>query len=275
MSFISSVVPPSEQAAPAWWFVFKNDELLVKLNEDSAYIPCVTDLEELSLKPIRTQYLGTLDGTHCYSAEIDAQNDSIPDGMSFRRFRSLYEALPEEMFWAAGRAFQVMDWDRTHQYCGRCGHPTQSADGERAKVCPECGLTNYPQIAPAIIVAVVKDHQLLLAHAKRFPKKGLYSVLAGFVEVGETFEECVRREVEEETGIEVKDIQYFGSQPWPFPHSLMVGFTAKYVGGEIRVDDTEISDAGWFTVDNLPLGPSKISIARKLIDWFVENHAVK
>lgn len=271
MSFISSVVPPSEQAESAWWFVFKDDAVLVKLNEDTAHIPCVPALAQLSLEPIRTQYLGTLDGTHCYSAELDAQDNSIPDGMAFHKLRSLYNALPEEMFWTAGRAFQVMDWDRSHQYCGQCGHPTQSVDRERAKVCPECGQTSYPQIAPAIIVAVVKDRQLLLAHANRFPK-GLYSVIAGFVEVGETFEECVQREVKEETGIEVKDIQYFGSQPWPFPHSLMVGFTAKYAGGEIQVDDTEITDAGWFTADNLPVGPTKISIARKLIDWFVENH---
>jgi NAD+ diphosphatase len=270
MPFVSSVVPPSKQGEPAWWFVFKDDAVLVKLNEDVAHIPCVTALDQLSLQPIRTQYLGTLDGRHCYSAEVDAQDNSIPDGMSFQRFRSLYNALPEEIFWAAGRAFQVMDWDRTHQYCGKCGHPTQSAEGERAKVCPECGQTSYPRIAPAVIVAVVKDRQLLLAHANRFPK-GLYSVIAGFVEVGETFEECVRREVKEETAIEVKDIQYFGSQPWPFPHSLMVGFTAKYAGGEIRVDDTEITEAGWFTADNLPICPTKISIARRLIDWFVEN----
>jgi len=271
MPFVSSIVPPSEQSEPAWWFVFKNDALLVKLSEDAAYIPCVTNPEQLFLKPIRTQYLGTLEGAHCYSAEIDEQDDLIPDGMSFRRLRSLYEALPEEMFWLAGRAFQIMDWDRTHQYCGKCGHPTQSADEERAKVCPECGLTNYPQIAPAIIVAVVKNRQLLLAHAKRFPK-GLYSVIAGFVEPGEKFEDCVRREVKEETGIEVKDIRYFNNQPWPFPNSLMVAFTAKYAGGEIRADEVEITDAGWFTADNFPLGPTKISIARKLIDWFVENH---
>ncbi len=268
MPFIASIVPPPEQVESVWWFVFRNDDLLVRLNEDSAHIPYVTDPEQLSLQPIRTQYLGTLDGKHCYAAEIDEQDNSVPDDMVFHRLRSLYEILPEELFWAAGRAFQVMDWDRTHQYCGKCGHPTQSADEERAKVCPGCGLINYPRIAPAIIVAVVKDRQLLLAHAPRFPK-GLYSVIAGFVEVGETFEECVRREVKEETAIEVKDIQYFSSQPWPFPHSLMVGFTAKYAGGKIRADDAEITDAGWFAADNLPVGPTKISIARKLIDWFV------
>jgi NAD+ diphosphatase len=192
--------------------------------------------------------------------------------MGFHGLRALFDTLPEDLFWTAGRAFQMMHWSRTHQYCGRCGHPTQDAENERAKRCPECGHTSYPRISPAIIVAVVKDdRELLLAHAKRFPK-GLHSVIAGFVEPGETFEEAVRREVKEEVNIDVSDIRYFRSQPWPFPDSLMVAFTAKYAGGELQVDNVEIMDAGWYTADNLPLGPSSISVARKLIDWFVANH---
>jgi NAD+ diphosphatase len=271
MYFVSSVTPPLEQSEPAWWFIFKNDDLLVQLHDDVTYIPCLPDLDQLYLKPIHIQYLGTLDGRHCYSAEIDDQDAITPDGMAFRKLRPLFETLPEGMFWIAARAFQIMHWDRTHQYCGRCGHPTQQLPRERAKVCPECGLTSYPRISPAIIVAVVKDRQLLLAHASRFPE-GLYSVIAGFVEPGETFEECVRREVKEEVGIDVKDIQYFGSQPWPFPDSLMVAFTAHYAGGDIHVDGIEVTEAGWFTADNLPAIPGKISVARKLIDWFVKNY---
>ena len=274
MPFISSVVPPSQQSEPAWWFVFKNDELLVQLNADAAQIPYLSDLAQVHLIPIRTQYLGMLDGKHCYTTEVDAQTLEIPDGMAFRGLRALFEMMPEEVFWLAARAFQIMDWDRTHQYCSKCGHSTQIVPGDRAKVCPACGLTMYPRVAPAIIVAVVKDRQLLLAHASRFPK-GLYSVIAGFVEPGETFEECVRREVKEEVGIEVNNIQYFRSQPWPFPHSLMVAFTATYAGGEIQVDGVEVTDAAWFTADNLPHGPMRISVARKLIDWFVENYKPK
>jgi NAD+ diphosphatase len=126
-------------------------------------------------------------------------------------------------------------------------------------------------MSPAIIVAVVRGRTILLGHAARFPG-AMYSVLAGFVEPGESLEDCVRREVKEETGVKVKDIRYFGSQPWPFPNSLMVGFTAEYAGGEITMDEKEIVDARWFTADSLPTIPDKISIARKLIDWFVETY---
>jgi NAD+ diphosphatase len=141
---------------------------------------------------------------------------------------------------------------------------------ERAKECPKCGLLHFPRLAPAIIVLVERGNELLLARSRHF-MPGMYSVLAGFVEPGESLEEAVVREVREEVGISVKDIKYFGSQPWPFPHSLMVGFTATYGCGEITIDDTEIEDAGWFTADKLPRIPGKISIARKLIDWFVEK----
>jgi NAD+ diphosphatase len=159
-------------------------------------------------------------------------------------------------------------WHRNHRFCGRCGSPTQDHPEDRAKICPSCGLINHPRVSPAIIVAVVKDRQLLLAHSTRFQAK-FYSVLAGFVEPGETLEDCVHREVFEEVGVRVRNIRYFGSQPWPFPDSLMVAFTAEYAGGEIRVDSVEIADAGWFSAGGLPAIPPRISIARKLIDWFV------
>ena len=144
-------------------------------------------------------------------------------------------------------------------------HPT-----ERAKECPQCGRLHFPRLAPAIIVLVERGHEMLLARARRFPTV-MYSTLAGFVEPGETLEEAVVREVKEESGITVKDIRYFGSQPWPFPHSLMIGFTAVYESGEITLGDEENIDAGWFSADNLPPLPGKISIARKLIDWFLEK----
>jgi NAD+ diphosphatase len=191
--------------------------------------------------------------------------------MEWQGLRRLYGALDEEMFWVAGRAFQIMDWDRTHQHCGRCGSPTENKTDERAKVCPKCGTVSFPRMSPAIIVAVVRDESILLAHAARFPG-AMFSVLAGFVEPGESLEDCVRREVKEEAGVELKNIRYFGSQPWPFPNSLMIGFTSEFAGGEIKTDMKEIVDARWFTADRLPTIPDKISIARKLIDWFVETH---
>jgi len=144
----------------------------------------------------------------------------------------------------------------------------RARQAERAKECPQCGLLHFPRLAPAIIVLVERGHKLLLARSRHFPP-GLYSVIAGFVEPGETLEEAVVREVREEVGVAIKDIRYFDSQPWPFPHSLMIGFTAAYAGGKISLDDMEIEDAGWFTADNLPTLPGKISISRRLIDRFL------
>ncbi len=271
MSFESSVIPPQSYEGPAFWCIFRNDHILIHQLEECAHLPQFTDPAEFNLEPLRTQYLGTLNGIPCYASEVtEHQVQDFGAEWSFQGLRQLFYALPEEMFALAGRAFQIIDWDRTHQYCGRCGHPTKQLAEERAKTCPQCHLTQYTRISPAIIVAIVKDDQLLLAHAPRFPND-LYSVVAGFVEPGETFEDCVRREVKEEVGIDVSDIRYFGSQPWPFPNSLMVGFTAKYAGGEICVDQNEITDAGWFRADNFPKLPGTYSIARRLIDWFVEQ----
>jgi NAD+ diphosphatase len=143
-------------------------------------------------------------------------------------------------------------------------------EGERAKRCPECGFISYPVICPAVITAIIKDRKILLAHNRSF-KGNMYSLIAGFVEAGETLEECVKREIMEEVGLQVKNVKYLGSQPWPFPNSLMIGFTAEYESGEIAVDGVEISDAKWFDIDNLPELPSEISIARKIINWYIEN----
>ena len=263
-------MPPEEHQEPAHWFVFKKDKLLVQQDRSTLRIPQVIDLSELGLTPLCQQYLGKLDGQHCYSAEISEETDS-PEGMVFEGLRQLYGSLDEGLFWLAARAIQIVDWDRTHRYCSRCGAPLKAKNTERAKECLTCGLLYFPRLAPAIIVLVERENQLLLARSRHF-MPGLYSVIAGFVEPGETLEEAVIREVREEVGIAVKNIHYFGSQPWPFPHSLMIGFTATYAGGDISLSDSEIEDAGWFTSENLPTLPGKISIARKLIDGFLTKH---
>lgn len=237
------------------------------MEESLAHIPYLEGLSELKVSIVRQQYLGLLEGRPCYSVEL-AEDAEPPPGMIFQGLRQLFGCLEEDFFWLAGRAVQIVDWDRTHQFCGRCGARMMIRPTERVKECPQCGLVNYPRLSPAIIVLVERDHKLLLARSYRFPP-GVYSVIAGFVEPGETLEEAVIREVKEETGITVKDICYFGSQPWPFPNSLMIAFTATYAGGEICKEDTEIEEVGWFTVDKLPPLPNPISIARKLIDWFV------
>lgn len=268
--YIPAVIPPSVRDDSAWWFVFSSNKLLVRLSESSAGIPFAVKLENLGLKSVREQYLGTLDGYHCYSAEADADVQA-PDGMDFKDLRSLFGVLEEDMFLLSGRAFQIVSWDQTHQYCGRCGAGTETKQDERAKVCPKCGFISYPRISPAVIAAVVRDGQLLLAHAKHF-RENWYSVIAGFVEPGETFEDCVKREVMEEVGIKVKNLKYFGSQPWPFPNSLMVAFTAEYESGEIKVDGIEIGDAGWYKNGSFPDTPTTMTIAGRMIEWFKINY---
>ena len=272
MAFVSSYEKNVDEREPALWFVFSGSKLLVERVDQGVHIPLLKGLESLPLHSLRKQYLGTLNGRSCFSAECETAVE-IPPQMEFQGLRRLYGALDEEMFWIAGRAFQIMDWNRTHQYCGRCGSSTENKTDERAKVCSSCGTVSFPRMSPAIIVAVVRDKAILLARAARFPG-AMYSVLAGFVEPGESLEECVRREVREEAGVELNNIRYFGSQPWPFPNSLMVGFTAEYAGGEITIDGKEIVDARWFTADHFPTIPDKISIARKLIDWFVQQYPV-
>ena len=267
---IFGIVPPEEQQEPAFWFVFKKGKLLVHQDPSALRIPLVVDLSEFGLTALRQQYLGKLDGRHCYSAEITEDAD-VPSGMIFEGLRQVYGCLDEDLFWLAARAVQIVDWDRNHRYCSRCGAPLKAKNTERAKECPTCGLLYFPRLAPAIIVLVERGNQLLLARSRHF-MSGVYSVIAGFVEPGETLEQAVEREIREEVGIAVKNIHYFASQPWPFPHSLMIGFTATYAGGDISLDDTEIEDAGWFTSQNLPTLPGKISIARKLIDWFLAKH---
>lgn len=268
-TFHPGVTPPADRPG-GYWFAFRGYRLLVAWDGDDATVPCLGSPHEIGLEPVRWQYLGRLDGVHCYSAELD-ENIEPPDGMDFRSLRRLYGVIDEDLFWIAGRAVQIVDWDRTHQFCGVCGTPTERNRRERVKRCPACGHTSYPRLAPAIIVAITKGDQLLLARSHRHPPD-LYSVLAGFVEPGESLEECVIREIKEEVGLDVKNIRYFGSQPWPFPHSLMIAFTCEYAGGEIRLEEEEMAEAGWYTADNLPRVPPPLSISRQLIDWFVAEH---
>jgi len=267
--FVSGVTSPSPQEESAWWFIFQDQRLLVQNDASSVRIPALLDVRELGLRPMRQHFLGRLDNRHCYTAEVSTESP-IPQDMEFEGLRQVYGRLDEDLFWISARAIQIIDWDKTHQFCGRCGTRTRLLDTERARECPQCSLLHFPRLAPAIIVLIERGRELLLARSRRFVP-GMYSVLAGFVEPGETLEEAVMREVREEVGISIGGIRYFGSQPWPFPHSLMIGFTATYEGGEISLDDKEIEDAAWFTPENLPPLPGKISIARKLIDAFLEK----
>jgi NAD+ diphosphatase len=251
------------------WFAFRGQEML--LGRDLAVLRCDA-LEQLGLTPLRTQYLGELDSVPCFSAELAPSAEAPPD-TQFHPLRSLFGRVPDEWMMLAGRALQIVEWDRTHQFCGACGAPTDTHLTMRARVCSPCKVDFYPRIAPAMIVAVERGPELLLARSPHFPP-GIYSALAGFVDPGESVEEAVAREVREEVGIEVENIRYFGSQPWPFPNSLMLGFHADYRSGELAIDGEEIEDANFFHVDALPkMFPGRISISQWLIHDFCKRHA--
>jgi NAD+ diphosphatase len=251
---------------PSHWLVFQGTDLLVSKTGAEIRIPMRDDCAGLGIAGDGGHFLGMADGIPCRAIEA-SPGLVAPEGWSFEGLRALFGLLSDTFFTVAARALEVLVWDREHRFCGKCGVETTRKEGERARECPRCAHLSYPRISPAVIVAVVRDGRILLARAHRFPP-GFFSVLAGFVEPGETLEECVAREVYEETAIEVKSVRYFRSQQWPFPHSLMIAFTAEYAGGEIKVDETELVEAGWYSADSLPSIPDPITVARKLIDWF-------
>jgi NAD+ diphosphatase len=269
MNFIPALHPPKGPDRPQWWFLFRKDRILVRDEGNHPVRPFLTNVSMVESALVRKQYLGNMNGTDCYTAEIRSEV-LLPSNSRLRPIRWLLGEVEDDILAIAGRANQMVQWAQTHQYCGRCGHPTEDSHAERAKICNNCSLINYPRISPAVIVAVIKNRRILLARSIR-AKSSYQSVLAGFVEPGETLEDCVRREVNEEVGIRVKNIRYFGSQPWPFPNALMVGFTAVYAGGDLKVDQSEIIDADWFDACSLPRVPGKWSISRQLIDWFSET----
>jgi len=285
MQFVSRLAPAASETGSAtanraaYWFVFQEERLLVRQVGDRALVPIISGPSELGLDPLRTVYLGRVeeDGEwlDCYAAEI-AGGATLPAGLMAEGLRGLYPLLEEPLMNVAGRAVQLVAFNRTHQFCGQCGGRMIDQTHERARRCPQCGLIAYPRLSPAIIIAVTRRIEgklhILLARNHRFPA-GRYSVLAGYVEPGESLEECARREVCEEVGIDLQNMHYFGSQSWPFPNSLMIGFTAEYAGGEIKLEEAEIADARWFPADQLPGIPPPSTIARRLIDWYIGEAA--
>jgi NAD+ diphosphatase len=270
MTFSPSITTPGQHSDLDLMFVFQRDLLLVRNDGDSYSIPNHARIRSSGISLAREFYIGSIDGVHCYAAEPEGELEAPPD-WRLEGMRFFFRLLPPDIIRVAGRAFQVLYWDSTNRFCGRCGAATAPKDGERAKVCPSCGLEAYPKISPVIIVAVVREGKLLLASSRAY-RRNFYSLLAGYVEPGESFEECVKREVKEEVGIEVDDIRYFGSQPWPFPSSLIAGFTARHSSGELRPDGVEINDAGWYEPQSMPPIPPPGSISRMLIDWFVSEY---
>ncbi len=214
--------------------------------------------------------VGTWLGEPCYAADVGSFPEQLPGRPV--TVRALFAEAGAEAFIMAGRATQLLDWQRNHLYCGRCGACAERKSREFAMQCPACGLVAYPRISPAVMVLVRRGDELLLARSPHFASR-MFSALAGFVEAGETLEECAHREVREEVGVEIANLRYFRSQSWPFPNSLMVAFFADYAGGTLRPDPSEIEEAGWFHVEALPLVPNPVSIARQLIDAAIEERS--
>lgn len=263
LGFAPSHRLPADLPGGTLAFAFSGTKLVARGDAGAATIATLADLDAAGLAGER-HFLGDLAGVPCVAVAL-GDEISAPPGFIAAGLRTYFTRLPDALLALAARAFQVADFDRSHRYCGRCATPTRSRPDERARECPSCGLVAYPRVSPAMMTLVTRGREVLLARSERFAP-GMYSALAGFVEPGETIEDCIRREVREEVGMEVRDPAYFASQSWAFPHSLMIAYTAEYAGGEIRLEDPEITDARWFALDALPTLPSPVSIARRLID---------
>lgn len=255
-----------EKCDEDYCFALCNGNILVKCCDTEFDTTCWSDIQKLKLKAEEVHFLGELRGKGCYAIELD-ENCKFDEDFKIVPLYDTGGVIDDELFSLAGMANQILFWEATHKHCGKCGGELINKENERAKLCKKCNLPIYPVICPAIIVAITKGDEILLAHNKTF-KNNIYSIIAGFVDPGETLEDCVRREVYEEVGIKVKNIKYYGNQPWGFPNSLMIGFWAEYQSGEIKVDGQEIINAKWFVRGKYPNLPKKMSIARRMIDDF-------
>lgn len=260
---------PERLGGEVRWFLFHEGQILVSDESPNDPFPVFDGRFVEGLDDLERHYLGALDGTHCFAVEL-AQPEGLVPGLYSEGLRRLLPRLDGAQFAMFSRASQVLSWRRNHQFCSRCGAQARPDLNERTMICDQCGYTQYPRITPCVIMLVTRGEEALLARSTRFPD-GLFSCLAGFMEPGETAEQAVAREVMEETGLQVANLRYHGSQSWPFPHSLMLGFSAEYAGGEISLDDDEIVEANWYRPEQLPLVPPQGSIARSLIDSWCKS----
>jgi NAD+ diphosphatase len=265
MIFLQQPAPLVTPAPTDLCVVSRRDEILINPEAPDRPVHEYATLPACGVDAGHPLHLGLLDGRRCWARELAPADDKpLPPGWAWAEVRAQTEMWDPAYFQAVCCARQLLWWTATHHHCGRCGTPLEDSDRERARRCPSCGELAFPSQAPAVIVAVVRDDRILLAHNRNF-RPGFYSVIAGFVDPGENLEQAAAREVREETGLEITDLRYVASQPWPFPNSLMLGFTARYRSGEICVDGREIEAAEWFARDALPPIPRPGTLSRRLI----------
>ena len=254
-----------------YWFVFSKSDVLLEKCGDGLYTIPFEEESPIETKPwtnihnISPLYDGAEVKTFCIDNPITNNKKYEMCGL-----RQSYYKINKDLYIKAGKCHEILYWDQNTQYCGVCGSPMKM-NTDISKRCTECGKEIWPQLATAIIVLIRRGEEILLVHANNF-RGNFYGLVAGFVETGENLEEAVNREVFEETNIKIKNIQYFGSQPWPYPCGLMVGFKAEYDSGEIKLQRSELGGGGWYHKDHLPQIPEKLSIARKLIDNWLETY---
>lgn len=261
----------ASSSGPSYWFIYRGNDLLLLKHDQQLTIPCSSEAPVAASEIVYSRCIGNYSEKSCMAIEL-SQDAVLSDTSEVVSLRQAYGHISEDLWIVAGRASQVIVWNRDNQFCGRCSSPMREVDDEMQKSCPNCEFLSYPRISPAVIMSVIRGNAILLGRAPRFPS-GMYSTLAGFVEPGEILEEAVRREVKEEVNIDVTDIRYIASQAWPFPHSLMIGFSCRYAGGELEINKTELEDANWFMPHAMPQLPSKLSVARALIDHFLAERA--
>ncbi len=268
LSFIRAYPPARPSSSPAYWFPFRAGNVLVQDTGQQIALIEGDDAIASLLQAHEVYYLGTLNGTPCMTCEVDAERELPADWQAYS-LRGLFGKLAAEMLNLVGYASQILYWQQTSRYCPVSGHLTEPEIGTWGRHCPHCGHVSYPHVTPAILVLVYDGERVLLTHKPGWDKR--YSCIAGFTEPGETLEECAQREIYEEVGLEVTDVEYIGSQSWPFPHQLMVGFVARYVSGEIRIEEQELDDAKWFPIDELPQLPPPQSLAHTIIMTWAER----
>jgi NAD+ diphosphatase len=276
MSFVHALHPVSDTVTDdGHVFAFAQDRQLARIDADgSIHLPTRREAAEWISGHDAPLHVGHLDGSSCWL--IDARDPAIapPADWSWIETRALLQTSTAATTQAIYCARQLLHWRAQNRFCGRCGTATVEATEERTMRCPKCAAAFFPSAAPAVIVAITRGDQLLLAHNRNW-RSSMFSLLAGFLDPGETLEQAVAREVREEAGIEIGGIRYVTSQPWPFPNSIMAGFRAEHVSGEIEVDGKEIAEAAWFTRDALPEVPRRGSVARELIDAWVREAAAR